>query len=52
MKTATIPVEMRSFLQRYFVDVGAPVVKALDQKHVKGNKQEKKHVSFLLNKMG
>ena len=44
--------EMRRFIKRYFAEPGAPVTTAFEQKRVKGNPEESKHITFLLNKAG
>ena len=51
-RSQTIPTSMRQFIQRHFAEVGSKVSKAFEQKHVKNNVSERKHITFLLNKAG
>ena len=51
-QSATCPKTVREFMQRHLTVARAPIMKAYDQKHVKGNEKERKHVTFLLNRMG
>ena len=49
---ATVPVVVRKFVDRYLADPDAKVMDAYDLPHVKASSDERKHVTFLLNKMG
>ena len=49
---ATCPRSVRAFMQRHLAVAQAPIMSAYEQSHVKGNKKEAKHVTFLLNRMG
>ena len=49
---ATIPVRVREFIQRHLADPDSNILKIYDAQHVKKNANERKHVTFLLNKMG
>ena len=49
---ATCPVEVRDFVKKHLAVSAAPVRTAYDQAHVKGNHKERKHITFLLNRMG
>lgn len=49
---ATVPMAVRQFIDRYLADEDANILKAYDLPHVKGSQSERKHVTFLMNKMG
>ena len=49
---ATVPMRVREFIQRHLADPDANILKVYDLAHVKKDQNERKHVTFLLNKMG
>lgn len=49
---ATCPKSVRDFMKRHLAVPQAPISSAYDQAHVKADKDEQKHVTFLLNRMG
>ena len=52
VKPATISRTVRDFIKRHLAESSAPVSTAFEQPHVKASAEERKHVTFLLNRMG
>ena len=48
---ATAPMGIRQFIKKHLAVSDSPITSAYDQAHVKGNSKERKHVTFLLNRM-
>ena len=51
-KKATVPKTVRSFADRYLADPDSKIMEVYDLQHVKKNVEERKHVTFLMNKVG
>ena len=51
-KKATVPKTVRSFADRYLADPDSKIMDVYDLPHVKKNSEERKHVTFLMNKVG
>ena len=51
-KKATVPKTVRSFADRYLADPDAKIMDVYELPHVKKNAEERKHVTFLMNKVG